>query len=470
MKKINLLLIGALILLGTSAKSQQVPVVLEAMLSQALDSMHTELGNKSLSAAVQISNNAVWTDAIGISSVQPPVSVTPAYVYGLGSVAKTMTAACILQLVDSALIELDDSIYVYLDTFTHVSPNITIAQLLRMQSGLYDVFANTTLQPTLLGDPDSVWNSEDIITTFIKAPTGLPGGPWKYCNTNYILLGMIIESVTGNPYHVELKNRFFNYLGLPSIGTTAHDTLAGPVAHVWIDLNGDQITDDAHWFFYPWHSLNGAAGPAGGYYGNAEDVTIWMRSYQRGELHSAATLALAQATINAPGLPCTYGLGLMNYDFTGIFGYGHGGDLGYSASSWYFPLYDMSITVLNNDADFISWDLIPVVEALLIKYTEYINTVSVYESNAMDAVINIFPNPFNQELTLATLLNKPADKIRMEIFNASGQLMLTKTLTNIGSGQGIVKIEETMQLASGFYTMHVYVDEQKVQVQKLIKQ
>ncbi|MBK8846181.1 MAG: serine hydrolase [Bacteroidetes bacterium] len=470
MKKINLLLIAGIFLIGTTARSQQVPVILDAMLSQALDSMHTQLGNKSLSAAVQLSNSAVWTDAIGISSVQPPVAVTPTYVYGLGSVAKTMTAACILQLLDSAFIELDDSLYQYLDTFTHISPNVTIAQLLRHQSGLYDVFANTNLQPTLLGDPDSVWNSEDIITTFIKAPTGLPGGPWKYCNTNYILLGMIIESVTGNPYHVELKNRFFNYLGLASIGTSSHDTLAGPIAHAWIDLNGDQITDDAHWFFFPWLSLNSAAGAAGGYYGNAEDVTKWMRAYQRGELHSAGTLAQAQATINAPGLPCTYGLGLMNYDFTGIFGYGHGGDLGYSASSWYFPLYDISITVLNNDADFISWDLIPVVEALLLKYTEYINTVSIYESQTNTTAINVFPNPFNQTLTLATMFSQAADELRIDLYNASGQQMQTKTFSNITSGQNIFEMEEAIRLAAGFYTMHIYVDGQKVRVQKLVKQ
>ena len=116
-------------------------------------------------------------------------------------------------------------------------------------------------------------------------------------------------------------------------------------------------------------SLNSVAGAAGGYFSTATDLSKWMKAYMSGTLHSSGIIAQAQTTVPASGMPGgTYGLGLMKKSFAGYLGYGHGGDLAYSASSWYFPSKDVSISVLGNDADFNSWTLAPVVEELLKNY------------------------------------------------------------------------------------------------------
>jgi CubicO group peptidase (beta-lactamase class C family) len=80
------------------SNGQGVPFPLDSMLSKSLDSMQVVLNVKSLSAAMQFPDTAVWARATGISSLVPLDSVTTSDVYLIGSVTKTMTSACVLQL------------------------------------------------------------------------------------------------------------------------------------------------------------------------------------------------------------------------------------------------------------------------------------------------------------------------------------------------------------------------------------
>ncbi len=267
--------------------------------------MKTVLNVKSLSASIQFPDTAVWKRATGISSVNPPLNVTTDDAYLIGSVVKTMTSACILQLADQGVLNLDDSLHQWLDTIQYINPNITIRQLLRHQSGLYDVLNNPACQPALMANQSTVWLAVDLINTFIQPPIAAPGTNWSYCNTNYFLLGMIIEEATGNYYYDELRNRFFSPLGMTTIGIPAFESYSNPVAHLWLDINGDGITDDAHFFYYYYLSLNSAAGAAGGYYATPSDVTRWMRTYMRGDLLTPGMLLQARTTVFALGLPST---------------------------------------------------------------------------------------------------------------------------------------------------------------------
>ena len=98
----------------------------------------------------------------------------------------------------------------------------------------------------------------------------------------------------------------------------------------------------------------------------------------RGDVVSQAMMNEAKTVVNASGSQGgKYGLGLMRNTFQGLVAYGHGGDLSYSANSWYLPDLDLSITVLNNDAEVISWDLEPVTIALLQTYEDWKLTLEV---------------------------------------------------------------------------------------------
>lgn len=395
MTRLSLLLFSLHIFVGTVTAQSSGHPDLDQLLSQTLDSQRLVLGPTSLSAAIQFADSAVWADATGLSSQTDSVDIQDAYL--IGSVTKTITSACILQLVDEGVLHLDDSLYQWLDTIQYIDPAITLRQLLRHQSGLNDVLNNPACNAALQNNPAQVWDAVDLVNAFILPPLATPGGNWSYCNTNYFLLGMVIESATGRPFHVELRDRFFDRLGLSCFGIPAFEVYNQPVAHAWMDLNGDGTLEDAHNVYYPWLALNSAAGAAGGYYATASDLTRWTRTYLRGDLTSPASMAEAKTLVTASGSQGgRYGLGLMRNSFQGIEAFGHGGDLVYSASSWYFPTLDMSISVLANQNGFTSWSLLPVVNALLRTYRNW-NTATNIQAIA-PIMLTVYPNPFEETL------------------------------------------------------------------------
>ncbi len=453
----------------SKAFSQDIPVALQTLLDHTLDSMHTEIGAKTFSAAIEFPNTYMWSRAAGISSQVPLVQATPQHVYLNGSITKTMTSACILQLAEEGLLSIDDSLYEWVETIDYINPNITIRQLLRHQSGLYDVLLNPNCEPTLFSNMDSIWSSEDLINTFIQAPLFEPGEGWSYCNTNYFLLGMIIKAATGNEFHEELRSRFFTPLNMNTIAVPAFEDLNSPVAHVWMDLNGDQIYEDANFLYLNYLSLNSAVTPAGGYYSTASDISHWMRSYMRGDVLLASSMDEAFTTVPAPGLPsCTYGLGLMKRSFIGFQGYGHGGDLAYASSSWYFPAKDLSITVFTNDAQFNSWTLIPVVTALLRTIDDWDElTAGINESNAGE--IMVYPNPVQDAVSI---------RLPSEIANGNFSITLTDCLGNLISKINKKDVSNTSDtfvlhqlesLSQGIYFVNISMNNYTLKTIKLVK-
>jgi D-alanyl-D-alanine carboxypeptidase len=388
-----------IICLNVYSYGQSLDPVLTSALNRTLDSMKNVLGIKSLSAALENKDAVTWAHATGISSSIPLVEVTPNDTYLIGSVTKTITAAYILKLEEQGLLSLNDTIGKYLPILPHIKPNITVKQLLQHTSGLYDVLANPQQQPTILQNVNKIWRPEEIIRTFIKAPNFAPGVKWDYSNTNYFLLDMIIEKVTGKPFYEQYRKTFLEPLEMNSFGVPALEPFMQPVAHVWIDLDGNGVLDDAHNFYFGWKSLNSTAGAAGGYYGTAAHTARWIRRYQRGDMHVMQSIAKSRNFISASGSQGgLYGLGLMSRMFSGRRGYGHGGDLAYSASAWYFPDLDLGISVLGNDQNFNSWQLLNVVDALIKTYNKYL--LSPVE-DAQGITIKLYPNPVADELILA---------------------------------------------------------------------
>jgi hypothetical protein len=207
----------------------------------------------------------------------------------------------------------------------------------------------------------------------------------------------------------------------------------------------------------------------GGYYATPEDITRWMRSYLRGDLHSPAILAEAESTVTAPGLPGTYGLGLIAKTFLGYQVYGHGGDLAYSANSWYFPEFDLSITVMNNDAEIISWDLEPVTIALLQTYLDYQSTLDISQQ-VIEIAMDISPNPFVNQLNLTVNAMAPIADIQFTIFNLMGQSVFSQQLAAIEPGEQQIQISVPDQLPIGAYMIVVESNQQVIYSDKLIKQ
>lgn len=431
----------------------QVSFTLENSLNATLDSMKTVVNTKSLSAAIQTADGTVWSHASGLSSAFVQATTNDRYL--IGSVTKTIVSACILELAEEGILQLDDSLHSWFPPMPFIDSNITIRQLMNHSSGLYDVLTHPSQPDSMNADFSRIWTAPELISYFMGPPYFAPGTSWSYSNTNYFLLGMLIEEASGQPFYTELRNRFFDPLGLSSFNFPSYENNPGPVAHVWIDLNGDGILDDAHNFYMNYLSLNSTAGAAGAYYCTPTDCSKWMRAYQRGDVVSSSSLGEAQTTLSAPasqgGL---YGLGLMKNSthFLGHLAYGHGGDLAYHASSWYFPAFDISISVMNNDNSKTSWNLLPVVRELL--RTFLINqTASVAELSPDDFTFG--PNPIISEITLNLKTSEAEDIISAYLCNSLGQKVETEVFINNQGEDTVIRFLNLESLDAGVYVVYL---------------
>ncbi len=455
MNRFYTIALSTFLLLNVRNATAQISAGLDAELQHTLDSMRTVLGAKSLSAAIQTADGSIWAHADGISAASPPTDVTPNDAYLIGSVTKTITSACVLQLADEQVLNLDDSLHEWLPTIPYVDSNITIRQLLNHTSGIYDVLSHPHNQDSLLADISRIWTPEELIDRFISPPLFQPGTSWSYSNTNYFLLGMIIREATGNPFYSELRNRFFSPLQLNSFAIPAFETLNAPVAHLWLDITGDGVLDDADDFYMSYLSLNSTAGAAGGYFSTPTDCTKWMRSYMRGDLLSAGMMAEAKTTVSAPASQGgKYGLGLMKNQthFSGYEAYGHGGDLAYHASSWYFPQFDQSITVFTNDNNKNSWTLLPVVRELLRTYIEN-QTAALKETETGD--FQVSPVPFTDELAITWKNFSSDDELRFTLSDALGKIITTRITDPFTKKQDAITFRNLESLPAGVYFVNI---------------
>ncbi|WP_294672323.1 serine hydrolase [uncultured Fluviicola sp.] len=453
------------LLIAPNSGKAQISAGLDSELQHTLDSMKTVLGAKSLSAAIQVSDGSVWAHAVGTSSVSEDVTSNDAYL--IGSVAKTITSACILQLADEGTLNLDDSLYEWLPTMPYIDTTITIRQLLNHTSGLYDVLSHPHHQDSLLADMSRIWTPEELIDRFISPPIFQPGASWSYCNTNYFLLGMIIQEATGNPFYTELRNRFYDPLGLSTFFIPAFETVTAPIAHAWLDITGDGILDDAHNFYMSYLSLNSTAGAAGGYFSTPTDCTKWMRKYMRGDLLSPSVMAEAKTTITVGGNIQQYGLGLMHKTsgFLGYEAYGHGGDLVYHASSWYFPEFDQSITVFTNDNTKNSWTLLPVVRELLRTYVN--NQTASLEENQISN-ISVGPIPFTDQITISWD-NTDSDAVTLELEDSFGRKIDPTVILVQNEYHFQAQIKDLERLPAGVYFVKITGENGRTNTLKILK-
>jgi D-alanyl-D-alanine carboxypeptidase len=151
--------------------------------------------------------------------------------FRIGSNTKTMTGTVILQLVDEGELALDDPVSDHLPDVPN-GDNITITQLLDMRSGLHNYSELTSFNRVLDEDPQKVWRPEELAAIGLaEEPYFAPGDGFHYSNTNTVLLGMIIEEITGNSAGNEFRTRIFDPLGLEETLLPALDDPSIPEPH-----------------------------------------------------------------------------------------------------------------------------------------------------------------------------------------------------------------------------------------------
>jgi D-alanyl-D-alanine carboxypeptidase len=295
-------------------------------------------------AAVITPECGLWRGAAGTAGDGEPL--TPEHLLRVGSVSKTYVSAMILSLVADGSLGLDDT----LDSWQPDVPGadvITVRQLLDHTSGVFNYTDDEDFFAGILADPTRVYSPAELVAVATAHPPYFaPGDDWYYSNTNYILLGIIIEAVTGEPIASAIRNRLLVPQSLDHTFLDGDEPVQGVMAHGF-DRNGDDVTFALH---------PSAAWAAGAVTATASDLADWAMTLYGGDVVSPELrddmLDLVDVSKFIPG--ASYGLGVMAFDASvvGTPLIGHGGAIpGFLSEMYYLPDYDsVIVTIVNSEA------------------------------------------------------------------------------------------------------------------------
>lgn len=220
---------------GQRVQPPRPPEVIQNALQALLDSVRAAGGWPGASYAVALPDGRIVSVASGMSDTAAKVPLTTTDRLLSGSVGKTYVAAVALQLVSDGKLDLDAKVSKYLggESWFDRLPNaqaITVRQLMNHTSGLVRYEFMQATSDTLKANPFTVWAPVDRLRMIFdsKAPFAAGEG-WEYSDTNYIVLGMIIEKFTGRPYYDELLRRILGPLRLANTIPSDRPQLAGVV-------------------------------------------------------------------------------------------------------------------------------------------------------------------------------------------------------------------------------------------------
>jgi D-alanyl-D-alanine carboxypeptidase len=192
--------------------------------------------------------------------------------------------------------------------------NITVRQLLSHRSGLFDYLNDeSVVKPYLSGNFGYVWTPPKLVAVSnAHPPLFEPGAKYSYSNTNYILLGLVIEAATGNPVDMELRQRIFEPLGLRSTLLATSQRIPGAHAHGYLVSGKDPLLDVT--LVSPSYAWT-----AGGIVSTASDIARFYRALLGGQLLPPELLQAMETTVDS------YGLGLYKTHLPCGDIYGHDG-------------------------------------------------------------------------------------------------------------------------------------------------
>jgi D-alanyl-D-alanine carboxypeptidase len=281
--------------------------------------------------------------------------MTPGDLMLQGSVGKTYVAAVALQLVQEKKLELDEKIEKYLggEKWFKRLPNardITVRMLMNHTSGLVRYEFKEQFTRDLTAKPYKVWKPEELIAYILDTPAPFAAGQgWDYSDTNYIVLGMIIERLTGHTYYRELARRILTPLGLRE--TVPSDrrkipNLAQGYAGKDNPFGGtDAMLQGGEMVINPQFEWTG-----GGMASTAADLARWAKLLYEGKAFEPQLLNRMLEGVPARlGADAKYGLGVIIRPTTLGVSYGHSGFFpGYITEVMYFPEARTAISVQVN--------------------------------------------------------------------------------------------------------------------------
>ena len=210
-------ILPALLLVATTlAAHAQLSPETEAKVAEVATKVLHDTGVPSASVGIVQNGKIVYTHAFGLANVTPPKPATAAMAYPIGSVSKQFTAQAVLLLQQEGKLSLDDKVSKFFPELTR-SDEVTLRNLMTMTSGYEDFAPQDYIIPAWRKPIHPI----DNVHTWAGKPLDFdPGTDWQYSNTNYVLVALIVEKVSGEPFYQFLRERVLNPLHLEGVFNT----------------------------------------------------------------------------------------------------------------------------------------------------------------------------------------------------------------------------------------------------------
>lgn len=357
----------------TTATSAPAPSALKVIDAKAFQSVvESRAKELTVPGAMVLARTpqGTFTAGVGTTELGTPNPPQPGTHFRIASNTKTMTAAVIVLLAQDGRLAFADPVSKYVPGVPN-GDAITVAQLLKMRTGLFGYTADPRLADAMDADPGRAWTPQEVLDiAFSHPPQFAPDAEYEYSNTNYALLGLIAEKVGGKPLRDQFAERLFGPAGMTQTSLpTADDTaIPAPFSHGYM-YGGSfyALADDP----YPADTAAAAkagtlkpvdytnqnssyATAAGGAISTAEDLATWMKALVTGEVFNADVQqqwldSLQPEDPAAPdGQKYGYGISYQRFGPRAAMYY-HGGELpGFNSFMGYDPENQVTLVIWTN--------------------------------------------------------------------------------------------------------------------------
>lgn len=334
---------SALLALAMAQPARALPADFKARADALLQKSYPADGP---GAAVIVTDDGktVYAAGQGLANVEAKTPITPDTIFRLGSITKQFSAAIMMQLVAEGKVSLDDRLAKFLPDYPKPGADATIAQLLNHTVGVqsYTGIAGWMVEEKT----NRAYSTEQMIAEFKDVPApSRPGEKFAYNNSGYVLVGAVIEKVTGKPWHVNVEERIARPLGLTTIRYGEYEAGMAKMAKGYTEREG-KIADAQKIHMSVPHA-------AGALIGSVEDLAKWNAALHAGKVVPQTQFKqMIAPTKLADGTTEQYGFGITNREVRSHAAIGHGGGIfGFSTDSIYLPKEDVFVAVFANSDD-----------------------------------------------------------------------------------------------------------------------
>ncbi|GHF91140.1 serine hydrolase domain-containing protein [Streptomyces filamentosus] len=308
-------------------------------LDATVEKVRRAAGIPGIVVGVWLPGKGCYVRATGVADERTGAPMSADTYVRIGSETKTFTVTALLQLVDEGRVGLDDPI----DDYVRGVPNghaVTLRQLAGMRSGLFPYTSDPAFVSDLLNAPERPFEPWEALSYgYRHANTSAPGTAFQYSNSNLVLLGMVVEKVTGRPLAEVLHDRVIRPAGLRHSFLAEDARFPEPHARGYTDQTPTGAVADATDWNPSW------AWAAGAMVSNLHDLRRWAPVVATGKLLGPATQAQRMKTLPTGFPGTTYGLGILK---TGGW-IGHNGSIpGYETVTVYLPSKRATLVLMLN--------------------------------------------------------------------------------------------------------------------------